>query len=169
MNARVIQISVSPRGGVPKLPIESARVEANGLVGDKQRHTKIHGGPERAVCLYAQELLDALAAEGHAVFPGAMGENVTLAGVDWAVMLPGTRVKIGNEVELEVTTYAHPCCAIEEYFIDWKPQRVGQKTNPGWSRVYTRVLSFGTINTGDVVTVTPVVTLFDAPSGPLNR
>ena len=151
--ASVFQINISPQGGVPKRAIAFARVGANGIEGDKQKHTKIHGGPERAVCLWSIELIDHLNAEGHKLFSGAAGENLTLEGVDWQQMAQGTRLRLGDEVELQLTRFAHPCCAIEEYFIDWKPERIAHRQHPGWSRIYARVLAGGTIRPGDVVTI----------------
>ena len=54
MDGRVLQVNVSP-GGVPKLPVEAARVGRDGLEGDAHHHDAVHGGPLRAVCLFASE------------------------------------------------------------------------------------------------------------------
>ena len=64
MKGRIVQINVSP-GGVPKTPVASAHVGVLGLEGDAHRDTEHHGGPERAVCVYAMEAIRALEAEGH--------------------------------------------------------------------------------------------------------
>lgn len=141
-------------GGVPKLPVERAMVRTTGMEGDRQRDRRFHGGPERALCLYSQERLDALAAEGHPVVPGTLGENVTIAGLPWAEVRPGARVRIG-EVEGVVTAFASPCQKIAGGFLDGVFTRVGQKPNPGWSRVYVRVLSEGTVAVGDAVRLNP--------------
>ena len=53
-NGRVEHICVSG-GGVPKNPVESARVTTLGLEGDAQTHTDVHGGPDRAVCLFSTD------------------------------------------------------------------------------------------------------------------
>src|SRR5206468_11979480 len=82
VRGRIVQISVS-RGGVPKTTIEQAHVTALGLEGDAHRDREHHGGPERAVCLYALEAIASLRAEGHDIVPGAIGENVTVEGLDW--------------------------------------------------------------------------------------
>ena len=63
VKGRVVQINVSP-GGVPKLPVASARVTLEGLEGDGHRDLEHHGGPERALCLFALEQIRALQAEG---------------------------------------------------------------------------------------------------------
>lgn len=123
-----------------------------GLEGDKQRHRRFHGGPMRALCLYSAERLDALAAEGHAVAPGVLGENVTIRGLEWSLVVPGVRLRIGA-VDLEVTGYAAPCKTIAHAFVDAAFVRVSQKLHPGWSRVYVKVLAPGPIAVGDVVTL----------------
>src|SRR5690349_4183315 len=76
---KIHSLNVS-NGGVPKLPVPSCDVRPSGIAGDRQRDHRYHGGPQRAVSLYSLELLEALRAEGHPVAPGALGENLTLAG-----------------------------------------------------------------------------------------
>ena len=88
-------------GGVPKLPVERAMVRVGGMEGDKQANRRFHGGPDRALCLYAQERLDALVEAGHPVERGTLGENVTIAGLRWEQVRPGVRLKLGG-VEVEV-------------------------------------------------------------------
>ena len=137
-------------GGVPKLPVESAAVGVQGMEGDRQRNRRFHGGPDRALCLYSQERIDALAAEGHPIVPGAVGENVTIAGLPWEHLRPGARLAIGD-VDVEVTSYTAPCDNIAEAFLDGRFVRISQRVNPGWSRVYVRVLREGRIQVGDTV------------------
>ena len=140
------------RGGVPKLPIERAMVRVDGMEGDRQANRKYHGGPDRALCLYAQERLDALASEGHPLERGWLGENITIAGLRWEEVRPGMRLRLGG-VEVEVTGFAAPCRQIAEGFADRLFTRVGEKVNPGWSRVYARVLAEGEVAVGDPVTI----------------
>lgn len=139
-------------GGVPKLPVDRAVVRAGGMEGDRQANRKYHGGPDRALCLYAQERLDALAADGHPLTRGTLGENVTIAGLAWEDVRPGARLAIGG-VEVEVTGFAAPCRQIAPGFADGVFSRVGEKVNPGWSRVYVRVLVDGEVAVGDPVTL----------------
>jgi MOSC domain-containing protein YiiM len=145
---RIVQISVSP-GGVPKLPVEAARITTDGVEGDAQRDREHHGGPDRAVCVYSMDAIRALVAEGHVVAPGTLGENVTVEGLDWSRVEPGARLRLGAGVLLEVTRYTSPCLNIKAAFVGGEFGRVSQKRHPGWSRVYTRVLREGTIRTGD--------------------
>jgi MOSC domain-containing protein YiiM len=140
-------INVS-NGGVPKLPRESCFVSVNGLEGDRQRDLRYHGGPDRAVCLYSLDLIEALQAEGHGIEPGSIGENLTVRGVDWAQMKPGARVEVGAVV-LELTDYAAPCNNIARSFQRRQYVRVNHKVHAGWSRLYARVVTAGIVRVGD--------------------
>jgi MOSC domain-containing protein YiiM len=146
--ARIVQLSVS-NGGVPKKAVESVRVTPLGLEGDAHRNREHHGGPERAVCLFAMEAIRALQAEGHPLVPGALGENVTLEGLDWSAVQPGARVRLGAEVVVEITRYTTPCFHIRPAFRDGDYSLVSQNRHPGRSRVYARVLETGTVRRGD--------------------
>lgn len=148
----VHQISISD-GGVPKLPVLEAKVSEQGVDGDRQRNLKFHGGPDRAVCLYSLELIERLQDEGHPIDPGSTGENLTLSDLDWAQVCPGVRLTIGLEVQLEVTSYTTPCSRNGRWFRDEDFSRISQKLNPGWSRVYAKVLRGGIVRPGDVVEI----------------
>ena len=150
MTGRIVQLSVS-RGGVPKTAVALARVTTLGLDGDAHRVPEHHGGPDRAVCLFALEAIDALRAEGHPVVPGALGENVTVGGLAWEAVTPGARLRLGDHVLLEVTRYTSPCVNIAAAFAGRHFARVSQRRHPGFSRVYARVLTEGTVATGDAV------------------
>lgn len=146
---RVYQISVS-RGGVPKLAVQEATISRLGVEGDRQRNPDIHGGPDRAVCLFSLEAINALQAEGHSIAPGSTGENLTLAGIDWFSIKPGNRIRVGS-VRLEFVSYTAPCLHNGRRFLHENFSRISQKKWPGWSRLYARVLTEGVIRTGDAV------------------
>ena len=146
----MVQINISP-GGVPKLPVASARVTANGLEGDGHRDLEHHGGPERALCLFSLEQIRALQVEGHTVTSGAVGENLTLEGLDWERVQPGAILELGERVRIEITRYTSPCFNIKSRFLGGDFARVSQKLHPGWSRVYAKVLQPGIISQGDPV------------------
>jgi len=147
----VHSINVSD-GGVPKRPRAGAWIRTGGVEGDRQGDLRFHGGPDRAVSLYSWDLIQALRTEGHPIVPGAIAENLTLAGIDWASMRPGARLAIG-EVRLEITRYTSPCQKIAGAFRDGGFRRVSQKMHPGWSRLYARVLAEGRISAGDAVSL----------------
>jgi MOSC domain-containing protein YiiM len=149
---RIFQINVS-NGGVPKLARHLAEVTALGLVGDRQEETDVHGGPERALCLFSLERILALQAEAHPIFPGAIGENLTLSGIEWERVIPGARLYLGDAVILEITRYTTPCNNLIPYFVGGDYSRVAQKRYPGWSRLYARVLQTGVLQVGDRVRI----------------
>ena len=146
------QISVS-NGGVPKWPVPKARVRAAGVMGDRQGSPKIHGGRDQAVCLFSLEVIEALQAEGHSIASGSSGENLTVSGVEWSKIQPGSRLRVGETVQLEVVSYTAPCEHNARWFLDGDFSRISQKKHPGWSRVYARVLTEGEVRQGDVVMV----------------
>lgn len=146
------QISVS-NGGVPKLPIRQAHITKEGVEGDRHRSPQIHGGPDRAVCLFSLEVIQALQAEGHSIAPGYAGENLTIAGLDWKHIAPGSILQVGNEVRVEVLSYTAPCQHNACWFTDGDMSRISKKVHPGWSRVYARVLAEGLVKEGDPVVV----------------
>jgi MOSC domain-containing protein YiiM len=142
-------------GGVPKRRVTGATVRLSGIESDAQNDRKHHGGPDRAVCLYSLEVIRALQQEGHPIDVGTAGENLTIQGIEWELVVPGSRIKIGDEVELEVASFTTPCKTIRDSFIDGGFIRISHKTYPGWSRVYARVLREGEIRSGEAVEVIP--------------
>ncbi len=148
--ARIFQLNVS-RGGVPKRPVAEAHVDAGGMEGDRQADRRIHGGPDRALCLFAVEVLATLRAEGHPIAPGCAGENITTEGLDWRLVVPGARLRLGSEAEIEITSYTTPCWKNARWFRDGDPDRMRQEQHPGESRVYARVLRPGLLRTGDPI------------------
>jgi MOSC domain-containing protein YiiM len=147
VSGAVHQISVS-RGGVPKVAIATGFVDRSGLIDDGHIEA-FHGGPDKALCLYSLEVIEGLAAEGHSIAPGSAGENVTVRGVDWTSVVPGSRWLIGKEVEIEVTHFTAPCKKNSRWFSDGDFSRISQQLYPGRSRVYARILMEGVISRGD--------------------
>ena len=133
---------------MPKRPVVAALVTAHGVAGDRQLDLKHHGGPERAVCLYALERIDALAAEGHPIAPGTTGENLTIAGIAWEELQVGDRLAVGDHVVLEISGPAPPCNTIAGSFLRGEFKRISDKLHPGWSRLYARVLTEGLVREG---------------------
>ena len=69
----------------------------------------------RQVHLLQSELFDALLEEGHAVFPGDLGENVTTRGLDLLALPAGTVLRIGAQAEVEITGLRNPCSQIDRF------------------------------------------------------
>jgi MOSC domain-containing protein YiiM/SAM-dependent methyltransferase len=141
-------------GGVPKPASDARHIGALGLDGDGHADS-IHGGPDAAVCLYAQEAIERVREDGHQAFPGAVGENLTLLGIDWASLRAGDWLALGRDVEsgalLELTEPATPCQTIAHWFTERRNARISYKVHPEDARWYARVLRPGPAAAGDPV------------------
>ena len=149
----VAQLNVSD-GGVPKTPVAEVEVGYRGAAGDRRAARRHHGRPWQALCLWSTEVIEGLRAEGHPISPGAAGENVTLAGIDWAALRPGTQLRIG-EVLAELSAWAEPCSKNAQWFHEGEFRRMQHERHPGWSRAYAWVREPGRIRAGDPVVVEP--------------
>jgi MOSC domain-containing protein YiiM len=157
MPGTIIQINVSA-GGLPKRPIPRARMGADGLEGDAQAHPKLHGGPRKAVLLIAAEVVDDLAARGYPVFYGALGENLTMRGLDVRGLRVGDRLRAGGAT-LEITQLRVPCGQLDVYGEsltgDLYDARVkaGDSGSPRWgmSGFYASVVEAGAVAPGDII------------------
>lgn len=124
-----------------------------GLIGDRQAKADIHGGPERALCLYSVERILELQAEGNPIFPGSVGENLTISGLQWELLEPGVTLAAGDQVVIQISSYTNPCKTISGSFIDGQFSRISQKLRPGDSRLYARVLRPGRLAVGQEIKV----------------
>ena len=155
MDGRVLQVNVS-QGGVPKLPVAEGHVGRDGLAGDAHHHDAVHGGPHRAVCLLASEAIERVRADGHdGVGPGSVGENLTTAGIELALLPVGARLAVGAEVVLEISGPANPCDVIKHAFVGGKSGRIAILLHPTDSRMYARVEREGVVRPGDAIRVLP--------------
>lgn len=152
MNGRIFQLNCSD-GGVPKRAVREAFLTPTGLEGDRQADPRLHGGPERALCLFPLERILELQGEGHPIFPGSAGENVTTVGLDWALLEPGARLALGAEVVIEISSYTSPCKKIAASFAAGEFKRISQKVHPGASRLYARILRTGRLSVGQTLSL----------------
>ena len=141
--ARIVAVSVSDRKGVVKHNVDQARLLIeHGLEGDAHAE-----GGIRQVSLLALESIDKMRAAGANVNPGDFAENLTTAHLDvWALPV-GTRLKVGSEVEMEISQIGKTChagCAIRQLVGDCIMPREG---------VFARVLKEGVVKPGDAIEV----------------
>jgi len=141
----VISINISP-GGIPKSPVHEATVTTEGLAGDAHDHDK-HNGPLNAISLIDVEDLDDFRHEGFDVFPGAMGENVTLRGLNVDALSPGDRMQFSGGVELELVKARKPCFVLDSISPELKKQVVGR------CGFLAKVVQTGTIHAGETIEV----------------
>jgi MOSC domain-containing protein YiiM len=153
----IVQVNVSP-GGVPKRAIAEAEVTPQGIRGDAWAHPDIHGGTNQALLLVTREGIEELRAQGFPVFAGALGENLTTAGLDRRLMRIGQRYRVGN-VTLEITKMRAPCVTLSVYGPSIGPAvydaqvKAGDFSSPRWGLggFYARVLRGGVIRPKDII------------------
>ena len=117
---------------MPKLPIERAVVGTLGVQGDRQESTRsITAVPSAPSASSPSRSIEALQAEGHPIGPGGAGENVTITGLDWDAVAPGSRLRLGPSVLIEITGYTAPCYKIEANFSDRRLQPHQPEDQPG--------------------------------------
>lgn len=141
----VIAVNIS-QGGIPKLPVDRARVTLARIEGDGRDHAK-HDRPDRAVSLIDDELLAQLRAEGYPVTPGAMGENLTVRGLDVQSLPPGTRLRFSGGVEIALTEARKPCFVLDAIDPALKDAVVGR------CGYLARVTVEGEIGPGETITI----------------
>ena len=159
MQGTVVQINLS-RGGVPKLPVEEALLTPHGIEGDLQAHPAIHGGILKAVLLICAEAIDDLVARGYPLYYGAMGENLTVAGLDRRLLRSGQRFRVGQAL-IELTTLRAPCSALERYGADLHKElydaavKAGDPSSPCWAMggFYASVIKSGHVRRRDIITL----------------
>jgi molybdenum cofactor synthesis domain-containing protein len=119
---------------------EGVFLPGHGLEGDA------HAGPwHRQVSLMASESIKKMEEKGLKLGPGDFGENITTEGLDLVHLPVGTRLKVGEEVLLEVTQIGKKChtrCAIYYQAGDCIMPREG---------IFARVLLGGRAKKGDVI------------------
>ena len=71
----------------------------------------------------------------------------------WEKLKPGDRLHIGPAVQIELMSYTAPCDLNARWFRESDFTRISQRKNPGWSRLYARVLVEGVVRPGDEVTI----------------
>lgn len=148
---RVAQINTSA-GGVPKTAVDHVEVNTDGLAGDLQADRDHHGRPFQAVCLWSTDAVRELAAAGHPITAGSVGENLTIEGLDWLTLRPATRLRVGSAL-LELSYPAVPCQKQAQWFVDGDFSRLAHENNPQWTRWYAWVREPGSAASGDEVVI----------------
>jgi MOSC domain-containing protein YiiM len=143
MKAEIVEVSISKEKGTRKDNIpEGVLVENHGFKDDA------HAGDwHRQVSLLAIESIEKIRAKGLDVGPGDFAENITTRGIDLVNLPIGTRLKVGEEVLMEVTQIGKEChtrCAIYYQAGDCVMPREG---------IFTKVLKGGRVKKSDQIVV----------------
>ena len=126
------------------------RIGHLGLEGDEHADGKNHGGPERAVLMYAEAHYPLWRDElGVAELPyGGFAENLTVRGLTEADVCIGDSLRAGGAV-LQIACPRAPCWKIgARWEVDDLTQQVTRTARIGW---LLRVLEEGTVEAGAAV------------------
>ena len=143
--ANILSVNIS-KGGIPKLPVGSCGVTIQGLDGDGRDHDK-HNSPDRAVSLFDLEIMQQLIDEGYALYPGAIGENLTVEDLHVQTLHPGDRLAFSGGVELELVEARKPCFVLDPLGKELKTDIVGR------TGYLARVTIEGNVSPGETISV----------------
>ncbi|RMD51732.1 MAG: MOSC domain-containing protein [Nitrospirae bacterium] len=144
MEGVVVSINISDKKGVRKKEVPSVILkEQYGIEGDAHASKDWH----RQVSLLSMESIGKMVEKGLDVGPGDFAENITIRGIDITTLPIGTKMVIGEDVEIEITQLGKVChnrCAIFYQAGDCVMPKEG---------VFAKVLKGGRIKKGDVIKV----------------
>jgi MOSC domain-containing protein YiiM len=134
-----------------KDPVQgTVRLESTNLDGDEQADPRVHGGPDKAVCVYSADHLPfwRVALDRHDVGPGAFGENFSVTGLIEADVCVGDVFEVGTAV-VQVSQPRGPCRKLGRKWARLDlPKMVLAEGKTGW---YLRVLQPGDVEAGQEV------------------
>lgn len=140
--------------GIYKMPVtEPVAITYDGLASDTICDTENHGGVDQAVYVYGTPdyawWSDKL---GRELAPGTFGENLTITDLVSSDFNVGDRLRVGAVV-LEVTAPRIPCVTLAARMGDPAfVKRFKEAERPG---LYCRVITPGSVQVGDAVSVEP--------------
>lgn len=142
--AKIIAVCTSQKKGMKKTIVpEGILKEDFGLISDAHADSSTH----RQVSLLAIESIAKMKDRGLKLGPGDFAENLTTEGLELVSLLPGTKLGIGKDIELEVTQIGKEChtrCAIF--------YQAGTCVMPT-EGIFARVIRGGRVKTGDEIRV----------------
>lgn len=141
--------------GFRKIPTENRiQLDRTGLAGDQQGDLRVHGGPEKAVCVYSFEHYPAWEAELELTLQApAFGENLTTLGLLESDVFLGDTFRWGSAT-VQVSQPRRPCFKVAaRYGIQDLAVRVEDSLRTGF---YLRVLQPGRVSASDDLVLTDV-------------
>jgi len=123
-----------------KTPIAVGELrEDYGVVGDS------HAGTGRQVSLLAEASIDKMRAEGLTLGPGDFAENLTVSGLELHTLPVGSRLRVGEEVLLEITQIGKKCHS------DCEIMRLAGRCVMPTEGVFAKVVTGGEVRAGDEI------------------
>ncbi|MEK6692704.1 MAG: MOSC domain-containing protein [Nitrospirota bacterium] len=144
MEGKVIAVNISEKKGERKKNADKVYLRENfGIEGDAHASGEWH----RQVSLLGIESIGKMRSAGLDVSPGDFAENITTEGIDLPSLPLGTKITIGDDIELEVSQIGKVChdrCAIYYQAGDCVMPKEG---------IFVRVIKGGWARPGDVIKV----------------
>ena len=140
VSGSILAVCTSPKTGMRKKNVGQAQfIQEFGIEGDAHGNSATH----RQVSLLAMESIKKMQDLGLDVGPGDFAENLTTSGVDLLALPLGSRIRIGDSVELEISQHGKVChtpCAIYH--------QAGTCVMPT-EGIFGKVLAGGMVKVGD--------------------
>jgi len=141
MKGTIVAVCTSKKKGIRKHNVGEAELRVGwGIVGDAHADNW-----HRQVSLLALESIEKMQALGLNVGPGSFAENLTTQGIDLLSLPIGSRVRVGDQVVLEITQHGKIChdrCAI--YY------QAGDCVMPH-EGIFAKVIRGGHVKVGDPI------------------
>lgn len=140
--------------GFVKVPVtDTVWLSQTNLSGDEQADKRVHGGPEKAVCVYPLEHYSYWEARlGRELSKAAFGENFTTEGIMESGTCIGDIFRVGDHNQaaiVQVSQPRRPCFKLgARYRI---PELVLWVQETGLTGFYCRVLREGEVRAGDEI------------------
>ncbi len=168
MAGTILSVSAASAHGFSKRPApEIALVAGLGVAGDAhagetvKHRSRVARDPTqpnlRQVHLLHAELFDELAAQGFALKPGDIGENVLTRGVDLLALPAGTILRLGETAEVALTGLRNPCYQLDDFAPGLMKATLGRAEDGSLIRkagVMAVVRAGGVVRPGDAIAVT---------------
>lgn len=110
----------------------------------------------RQVHLIHAELFDELAEQGFAIAPGDLGENIATQGIDLLALSRGTRLRLGDMAEIEITGLRNPCVQLDRFAPGLTAAVLDRAVDGALVRkagVMAIVVAGGEVRAGDAITL----------------
>ncbi len=142
VSGSILAVCTSAKTGMRKKNVGQALfIQEFGIEGDAHGNSATH----RQVSLLAMESIKKMQAMGLEVGPGDFAENLTTEGLDLLALPLGSKIRIGESVELEISQHGKKChkpCAIYH--------QAGTCVMPT-EGVFGKVLAGGMVHVGDKI------------------
>ena len=140
------------KSGLEKSPVfDNVFIHKLGVTGDEQAEKVVHGGVDKAVCLYPFEHYEYWENTLNRKMPeNSFGENLTVQGMTEKDVCIGDIFQIG-EVILQITQPRQPCYKLT--YIHNVPKMSFLSQDSGFTGYYARVLKEGNLNVNDKITL----------------